>query len=362
MTKARVRRFAVALTVLLLSAFFPRHSQAQAALLMEEPYGFFGALNPTGHTALYFARICADSPVKLRRCAPGELGSVIARYQGIAGYDWVAMPLLPYLYSVEDIDEVPQRVDKKTVQRLRTHYHEKYLGVLGAHVFEGNLVRGGWTQLVGVAFERRIYAFRFETTDQQDDALIAELNDRKNSSHFSLLYSNCADWARIVLNEYFPQVFRRTIFPDAGMTTPRQVTYKLVKYANKHPELGLSVFEIPQIPGYRRMSRMNKSVAGSLIATGYAVPITILNPYLGGAIFVDYLVRGRYPLVPKHVDVLKPEELSELGSPAGSGGNPAEAETHPAAVVETEIESRTQAAESPGIEGSLDQHEFDRRP
>jgi hypothetical protein len=82
---------------------------AQAALLMEEPYGFFGTLNPTGHTAIYFSRICAATPVKLRRCDADETGVVIARYQGIAGYDWVAIPLIPYLYSVEDAADVPQR-------------------------------------------------------------------------------------------------------------------------------------------------------------------------------------------------------------------------------------------------------------
>jgi hypothetical protein len=60
---------------------------AQAALLMEEPYGFFGTVNPTGHTAIYFERICAETPVTLRRCHPGEIGAVVSRYQGINGYD-----------------------------------------------------------------------------------------------------------------------------------------------------------------------------------------------------------------------------------------------------------------------------------
>lgn len=279
---------------------------------MEEPYGFFGTLNPTGHTAIYFARICADTPVKLRRCGPGELGSVIARYQGIAGYDWVAMPLIPYLYSVEDAAEVPARVNKETVMRLRNRYHEDHMGSLGAHVFEGNIVHGGWTQLVGVAYERRIYAFRFATTEAQDDALLAMLNDEANRSQFDLIYANCADFARGLMNQYFPRTFRRTLFPDAGMTTPRQITYKLVKYAKKHPGTDLTVFEIPQVPGYRRMSRPNKSVSASLVTTGYAVPLTILNPYLAGAIFVDYLVRGRYPIIPEHPDVLAPTQMMSL--------------------------------------------------
>ncbi|MFP5234594.1 MAG: hypothetical protein ACLGSD_01720 [Acidobacteriota bacterium] len=289
--------------------------RAQAALLMEEPYGFFGALNPTGHTAVYFARICAETPVKLRRCRADEDGSVIARYQGIAGYDWVAMPLVPYLYSVEDIAEAPQHVDRATVLRLRNRYHESHMGMLGADVFAGNIVRGGWTQLVGVAYERRIYAFRFNTTEEQDDALIEKLNSHPNASRFNLLYTNCADFARDVMNTYFPRTFRRTIFPDAGITTPRQITFKLVRYAKKHPDLELSVFEIPQVRGYRRMSHVNKSISASLVTTGYAVPLTILNPYVAGAVFMDYLVRGRYPLIPAHLEVLKPATLADLATP-----------------------------------------------
>jgi hypothetical protein len=65
-------------------------SHAQAALLMEEPYGLFGALNPTGHLAIYFERVCADTPMRLRRCTAGEAGSVIARYH--ASPDTIGWP------------------------------------------------------------------------------------------------------------------------------------------------------------------------------------------------------------------------------------------------------------------------------
>ena len=101
------RTIAFALMAMALLFVSPR-CHSQAALLMEEPYGFFGALNPTGHTAVYFqTRVCAETPVVLRRCGPGEPGAVIARYQGMSGYDWVAIPLIPYLYSVEDASQVP---------------------------------------------------------------------------------------------------------------------------------------------------------------------------------------------------------------------------------------------------------------
>ncbi len=76
------------------------------ALLIEEPYGFFGSINPTGHSAIHLNRVCAESPVMLRRCLPGETGVVISRYSRIRRLDWVAIPLLPYLYAVEQVADV----------------------------------------------------------------------------------------------------------------------------------------------------------------------------------------------------------------------------------------------------------------
>jgi hypothetical protein len=315
--------------LIILAAFCRSQGHTQAALLMEEPYGIFGTLNPTGHNAIYFERICAETPVKLRRCQPGELGAVIARYQGIDGYDWVAIPLLPYLYSVENALEVPSHVDREQVRLLRDRYREAHLESLGLNLPAGDFVRGGWTQLVGSAYERRIYALRFETSPEQDDALMARMNAGPNRTSFNLLFENCADFARVILNSYFPGAFRRNVFPDAGMTTPKQITYKLVKYARKHPETGLAVFEIPQIPGYRRMSRSPKGVDESLLTTPYAIPIVLLNPYLAGGLFVDYLVRGRYHPIPKHPEVLGPDNLSPLTAPAAIQENAVSAAAPP---------------------------------
>ncbi len=41
------------------------------------------------------------------------------------------------------------------------------------------------------------------------------------------------------------------------------------------------------------MSHSNKSIAESLSTTGYVVPIALLNPYIAGGFFADYLARGR---------------------------------------------------------------------
>ena len=82
-------------------------AHADATLLLEEPYGHFGAFTATGHAAVYLSRVCAETPVRLRRCLPGETGAVISRYNKVAGYDWIAIPLTPYLYAVDETDDIP---------------------------------------------------------------------------------------------------------------------------------------------------------------------------------------------------------------------------------------------------------------
>ncbi len=347
-----IRKIILPLVVLAAGSFCAR-AHAQAALLMEEPYGFFGTLNPTGHNAIYFERICAETPVKLRRCGPGELGAVIARYQGIDGYDWVAIPLIPYLYSVKNAAEVPAHVDHDTVVRLRNHYREEHLQELGPNLSPGNLVRGGWTQLLGAAYERRIYAFRFATTEAQDDALIEKLNDSPNRSRFNLLFSNCADFARVMLNDYFPRTFRRSIFPDAGMTTPKQITYKLVRFGRKNPGTELAVFVIPQIPGYRHGSHSTKTIDESFVTTIYAIPIALMNPYIAGGLFVDYLVRGRYHLIPKNPPILGPDNLAALTAAASNQENSASAGEKATDVVGGgSTLTRTAASANPDLPGT----------
>ncbi len=75
------------LKLTLASLCFATAAHASVALLMEEPYGTLGAVNPTGHAAIYLNHICADSPVVLRPCHEGEYGVVISRYHKVDGLD-----------------------------------------------------------------------------------------------------------------------------------------------------------------------------------------------------------------------------------------------------------------------------------
>src|SRR5258708_33443447 len=95
------------------AACAPTALRAQATLLLEEPYSYDGTFAGTGHAAVYLSRICAETPTLLRRCNPGEQGVVISRYHHLEGRDWVAVPLLPYLYAVDNPGDVPLYADSK---------------------------------------------------------------------------------------------------------------------------------------------------------------------------------------------------------------------------------------------------------
>ena len=132
----------------------------------------------------------------------------------------------------------------------------------------------------------------------------------------------------------------------------------LIGYARKHPETELAVYEIPQVPGYRRHSRYNKSIAESLITTGYAVPIVLLNPYLAGGLLVDYLIRPHFHLIPDDPQVLGPDNLSALTAPASAPQNPESAGelAHGAAAGESP-QSTTSETADPGLEPAKAFHE-----
>ena len=269
---------------------------ANAALLLEEPHGPKGKFNPTGHAAVYLSGVCADSPTHLRRCEAGEAGVVISRYNKIAGYDWLAIPIVPYLYAVESIDEIPQSVDAKTVAELRDRYRREHLMELAPDDAGGGPPAGNnWIQLAGSAYVRKIYGFEIETTPEQDAAFIEQWNRRENRSHFNLLYSNCADFAAGVMNFYAPHSVHRNYFADLGIMTPKQVAKSIARHARKHRELEISSFLVPQIPGSIQRSTPVVGVAETVVKSKkYVVPLAILNPTLTGSIAVAYFAKGRF--------------------------------------------------------------------
>jgi hypothetical protein len=197
---------------------------ASSALFMEEPYGAFGAMNPTGHAAVYLNHVCADSPTVLRPCHDGEYGVVISRYHKIDGYDWIAIPLIPYLYAVTSVNDIPVSMDKEQAAALRDAYRKAYLLELAPDSKKGRSPKGEWTELVGASFDRKIHGFQVDSTPEQDAQFIALFNDRRNVGHFNLLFHNCADFSRVVLDTYMPHAVHRNFIADVGLMTPTQTS------------------------------------------------------------------------------------------------------------------------------------------
>ncbi len=264
-------------------------ARASATLLLEEPYGKMGFFTATGHAAVYLSGVCAETPVLLRPCLPGELGAVISRYDGVGGYDWVAIPLIPYLYAVEQPADIPLFADPKMVLFLRDQYRRKYLREVAPDLEKGKTPGGNWYELVGSAYDRASYAFEIETTSEQDRAFIQKYNSSPNQSHFHLTYRNCADFAKDVMNFYYPNSLHRSIVADVGITTPKQMAKTLIKLSARHSELQFSRFVIPQVPGSAaRSTQVHGVVESFLKSKKYIVPTAVVNPILAGCVLAVY--------------------------------------------------------------------------
>lgn len=275
---------------------------AQATLLLEEPYSYDGAFAGTGHTAVYLSRVCAASPLSLRRCAPGERGVVLSRYHGVASHDWVAVPLVPYLYAVDQPDDVPLFADTKLVAFLRG----QYLPSLMAALPEGDAAstpNAPWYELAGSAYDRTLYAFQVETTEEQDDAFIRKFNAAENQPAYKLISKNCADFVREVINFYWPKSIHRSVISDLGVMTPKQAAKSLVRYSKRHPEMHLSAFIIPQVPGTKRSRPVRGVLDSVLLAKKYMAPLALLHPVLIGTVTAAYWSgRFRQPRDPMVLD------------------------------------------------------------
>jgi hypothetical protein len=269
---------------------FSGRLQGQATLLLEEPYSYDGTFAGTGHTAVYLSRVCAETPTELRRCRSGETGVVISRYHHIGGRDWIAVPLIPYLYAVKDPGAVPLYVDEKLVQFLRDEYLSNNLADVAGELGP----KEPSNQLAGSAYDRTLYAFRIATSAEQDDELIRILNSAPNEEAYKLLNRNCADFVKQIINFYYPHATHRSVVGDLGVTTPKQVAKSLLHTAKHHPEMQMTVFVIPQVPGLKRSKPVHGVVESVVLAKKYVTPVLLFHPLLVGGVEAAYWAGWRF--------------------------------------------------------------------
>lgn len=230
---------------------------------------------------------------------------------------------MAYLYAVDQVGDIPVTADARLESRLRDEYRRNHLLLIAPDVSEkrGEIPKGEWIQLIGASYDRKIYGFQIETTLQEDQHLVALLNEGGNVNHFNLFFRNCADFSRTLLNAYYPHAVRRNFVVDFGQTTPKQDARSLTKYAKRHRELAFSTFVIPQVSGTIRRSKPTDGVLESLIKSKkYVAPLALLSPEVVAGMVTIYMIDGRFRLPASDREFTLPVPAETNVIEAGSAG------------------------------------------
>lgn len=273
---------------------------ADAGIVLNESLDTSAArITGSGHSAIYLSRICPDdSPTKMRMCRPGEQGSVLSNYTTFdesRPYEWNIVPLSIYLYGVEDPRNRPMVSSKEIKAALEERYREKYLSAICGGMACVSSSSAEWRQMVGATLERSLYLFVVKTSVEQDRALVAEFNALPNVNHFNPLTRNCADFARRVMNAYFPHAVSPDYINDFFITTPKAITHSLTRYAAQHPELDLRVLHFTQVPGTIKRSYECRSGTEQIYhSKKFLIPLGVFAWQGIPAAFSTYVLTGRF--------------------------------------------------------------------
>jgi hypothetical protein len=252
----------------------------------------------SGHTAVYFSRICPESPVKLRLCQPGEQGSVISNYISLGEdqpFEWNIVPVNVYLYGVENPRYRPIIGSQKIKHVLEKRYRENYLSEYCATESCKTSHKAEWREMVGATLERSIYMFVVDTTVQQDLALIEQFNAEANENHFNGMTRNCADFTRRIINTYFPDATGPDYINDFGMTSPKAIARSFTRYAHRHPDAGFRVLHFAQVPGtIKRSSECRGGTEQLVRSKKLLVPMLIFADHVLPFVAASYFLTGRF--------------------------------------------------------------------
>jgi hypothetical protein len=96
-----------------------------------------------------------------------------------------------------------------------------------------------------------------------------------------------------VINFYYPRALHRSVVADVGITTPKQMAKTMLKFSARHPQLQLSRFVIPQIPGsVARSTPVHGVVESFLKSKKYMVPSAVVSPIFAGCVVAVYVGTG----------------------------------------------------------------------
>ncbi len=289
----------VVLLALALACVAVPRAQADVGVILNESLDTSVArITGSGHSAVYFSRICPASPVKLRLCHAGEQGSVMSNYTTLGEdqpYEWNIVPLNVYLYGVESTHYRPMVGSEQIKHVLEERYREKYLSDYCASESCQTSNKAEWREMVGATLERSMYVFVVATTVEQDRRLIEQMNSEPNENHFNGMTRNCADFTRRVINAYFPHATGPDYINDFGMTSPKAIARSFTRYALRHPEAQFRVLHFSQIPGTIKRSTVARAGTEQLFRSKkLLVPMALFADHALPFVAASYLLIGRF--------------------------------------------------------------------
>jgi hypothetical protein len=289
-----------------------RPASAELTVLVGEPFGSFGTMMPVGHAAIYLDRVCADGPLHLRMCHPGEpQGAVIARYHQIGAIDWVVTPAMQFFYATDRPEDIPAYATPEIAWALRQAYRRRYLIDIVPNGTEKAKRTNEWWETAGNAYNRRFWGYEIVTTAEQDEAFVRTMNADPNRHSYRLSNENCADFAAHIVNLYFPGSVHRDHRADFGWMTPKQVARSVAQFGKAHPGEHLRVVEIPQVPGSLRRSRPVRGASEAELKTKrYLFTLLLIQPEIVAASAILYLDDGRWQMG-RGAEVLTASEIAD---------------------------------------------------
>lgn len=307
--------------LLLLFALAAIHPSARAdiGLLLNakanaHPLPLMAEITGEGHSAVYLSRVCAATPVTLRMCEPGELGAVIQNYEDYMEaqpYQWNIVPLSLYLYGVDDMRDRPLFGSPQLRAVLQEQYRQNHLQQLCVTPRCINNPDANWRDAVAAAFVREIYIFQVHTTVEQDEQFVREFNARANVNRYNGFSRNCADFAKLVVNTYFPHSAHRDLINDFGMTGPKAIARSFTHYAEHHPELDLHVLRVEQVPGtFKRSSDCHEGTEQTVRSAKWLLPLMVVEAQAIPVLAASYFITGHFS--PDHELRNRPSESSAV--------------------------------------------------
>jgi hypothetical protein len=252
----------------------------------------------SGHSAVYFSRICAETPVKLRLCRADEQGSVMSNYTTLGEdqpFEWNIVPLSVYLYGVEDPQNRPLFGSQKIKHALEERYRANFLAGYCDSPTCRTSNKAEWREMVGATLERSIYIFIVETSVEQDRAFVAEFNARPNQNHFNGVTQNCATFSRRVINTYYPHAARADYLNDFGLITPKAIARSFTHFGERHPEAHLRVLHFAQLPGtIKRSTECRNGTEQLYHSKKLLVPMILFANHELPFMAASYLLTGRF--------------------------------------------------------------------